>query len=70
LIGGVEVSEVYEVKFSSKFLALENLHDDVSISRAWESIGYNIKTSLRDRLGYFDLKLIIPWFDEEYRIIE
>jgi hypothetical protein len=55
----LEVSEQYQIKLSNRFSALEDLHV-FSMSRAWESTGYNIKTLSSDRLGYYDLKLIIP----------
>jgi hypothetical protein len=54
----VEVKEQYQVKFSNRFLALEDVHV-VAFSRAWRGTEYNIKTLPRDRLGCYDLKLII-----------
>jgi hypothetical protein len=37
-LNDVEVKEQYQVKISNSFAALENLDDDVDITRAWESI--------------------------------
>jgi len=34
------------------------------INNAWESIRENIKTSVKDNLGYHRLKRNKPWFDE------
>jgi hypothetical protein len=36
------------------------------INNAWESIRENIKTSVKDNLGYHRLKHNKPWFDEEW----
>jgi hypothetical protein len=33
----VEVKEQYQVKISDMFAALENLHNDVGINRAWKT---------------------------------
>jgi hypothetical protein len=44
---------------------LENLDDDVDVSRAWETIRENIKISVKASLGYYELKKHTPWFDEE-----
>jgi hypothetical protein len=43
---------------------LENLDAEGDINRAWESIGENIKISAKERLGYYELKKLKPWFDE------
>jgi hypothetical protein len=43
----------------------ENLEDSGNISRAWDSIGENIKISAQDSLGYCEPKHCKPWFDEE-----
>jgi len=36
--------------------------DDVYISRAWGSIRENIKGSVKDSLGYYELRQHKPWF--------
>jgi hypothetical protein len=36
----------------------------VDINRAWETYGENIKISVKEILGYFELKKNKPWFDE------
>jgi hypothetical protein len=42
----------------------ENLDAEVDINSAWETIRENIKTSAKERLGYYELKKHMPWFDE------
>jgi len=67
-LSDAEVREQHEVKISNRFAALANLDDDdddMDISRAWEGIGGNIKSSATDSLGYYELKQHKPWFDEE-----
>jgi len=44
---------------------LENLSDDEDINRAWENIEENIKTSVKESQGLYELKQHKPWFDEE-----
>jgi len=44
---------------------LENLNDDADVSRTWENIKENIKTSAKESLGLHELKQHKPWFDEE-----
>jgi hypothetical protein len=45
---------------------LENLDDDLDIDRAWETIRGNIKISVNESLGYYELKKHKTWFDEGY----
>jgi hypothetical protein len=52
----VESKEQYRIEISNRFTALENLDDDVDISRAWETIRENIKISAKESLGYCELK--------------
>jgi hypothetical protein len=54
----------YLVDVSNRFIALEYLNAEVEINSAWENIRENIKTSAKQRLGYYDLRKHIPWFDE------
>jgi hypothetical protein len=60
-----ELSELKEnrVQISNRFAALENL-DDVDISRDWETIRENIKMSAKERLDYYEVKKLKPWFDK------
>ena len=44
---------------------MENWSDDEDLSRAWDSIKENIKTSAKEVLGLHELKQHKPWFDEE-----
>jgi len=39
------------------------------LNRAWENIRKNIKTSATKCLGWYELKLQEPWFDEKSDII-
>jgi hypothetical protein len=48
----VEVKETYQVEISNKFATLESLDESFDINNAWESIRENIKTSVKDNLGY------------------
>jgi hypothetical protein len=34
-------------------------HDDVDINRAWESIRENIKASVTESLGYYELCVVV-----------
>jgi hypothetical protein len=49
------VREQHQVKISNRHAVLENL-DDVDISRAWESITENMKTSATESLDYYEFK--------------
>jgi hypothetical protein len=40
----VDGKQQYQAKLSNGFAALENLHDDVDIITAWETISENIKS--------------------------
>ena len=44
---------------------MENLNVDEDISRAWEDIKENIKTSAKENLGPHEQKQHKPRFDEE-----
>jgi hypothetical protein len=52
-----------------RFAALENFcgggDGNVDISRVWEGIRENMKASGTERIGYYELKELKPWFDEE-----
>jgi hypothetical protein len=43
---------------------LEDLDDGAEFNSAWEMIRENIKISVKESLGYFELKKHKPWFDE------
>jgi hypothetical protein len=43
---------------------LDELHTEVEINSAWETIGDNINISAKENLRYFELKKHKPWFDE------
>jgi len=44
----LEVIKQYQIKISKMFAALENLSYSKDISRAWENIKENIKTSVKE----------------------
>jgi hypothetical protein len=60
----VEGKEKYCVEVSNKFAALEDLDVEVEINTIWETIRENIKISVKESLGYYELKQYKPWFDE------
>jgi hypothetical protein len=43
---------------------LESLDESLDINSAWESVRGNIKTSVKEHLGYHRLKHNKPWFDD------
>jgi uncharacterized protein YwgA len=53
-INEVEGKEQYRVEIPNGFSALENA--EVDINRAWKIIRENIKISVKDRIGYYELK--------------
>jgi hypothetical protein len=59
-----EVKEQYQVTIKNKFAALENLHDNGDINRAWETIRENIKISA-ESIRLCESKSYKPWFSEE-----
>jgi hypothetical protein len=44
----VEGKEQYCVEISNRFAALENIHTEVDVNKAWETIGENIKISAKE----------------------
>jgi hypothetical protein len=60
----VEGKEKYLVEVSNKFAALKELDAEVEINAIWETIKENIKMSVKESLGYYELKQHKPWFDE------
>jgi hypothetical protein len=56
-----EVKEQYQVKITNRFATLKNCDDNVDMNTAWE----NIKTSVKDCLGHYELQQHKPWFDDE-----
>jgi len=61
----LEVRKLYQVKISKRFAALETLNDSEDINRAWDNIKEDIKTSAKDSLGLYELKLHKQWLGEE-----
>ena len=41
------------------------IRDNEDINRYWENIKENIKISVKESLGLYELKQHKPWFDEE-----
>jgi len=56
----------YPIKISIGLADLENLNDSENINRAWKNVKENIKTSVKEILGQYELEQHKPWFDEEY----
>jgi hypothetical protein len=52
----VEGKEQYRPEISNRFASLENLDVEVNINRAWETIRENTKISVKESLGYYELK--------------
>jgi hypothetical protein len=52
----VEGKEQYNVEVSNMFAALEDLDAEVEINNVWEMIRENIKISVKESLGYCELK--------------
>jgi hypothetical protein len=44
--------------------ALEDFDSEVEIYSAWEAIRENIKISVKERLGFYELENQKPWFNE------
>jgi len=61
----LEVRKQYQIKISNRCAALVNLSDSENVNRVWENIQENIKTSVKERLGLYELKQHKPWFDEK-----
>jgi hypothetical protein len=64
-LNDVEGEEQYYVEVSNRFAALEDLDAEVEISGTWETIRENIKISVKESLGYFELKKHKPWWFDE-----
>ena len=62
----LEVRKQYQVLFTDRFAALENLSDEEDLNRAWENIKENINFSAKENLFLHELKQHNPWIDEEY----
>ena len=50
-----EVREQYQIEFTNRFAALENLNDE-DVDRTWENIKENVQTSAKESLGLHELK--------------
>jgi hypothetical protein len=61
----LEVRKKYQIKFSNRFEALENLSYGKDINRALENIKENIKTSAQQSPGLYEVKQHKPCYDEE-----
>ena len=61
----LEIRTQYQIEFTNRSAALENLSDGEDINKAWENITKNIKTSAKVSLGLHELKQQKLWFDEE-----
>jgi hypothetical protein len=61
----LKVIKQYQMKISNRFAALENLSDSKDISRAWQNIKENKKTSAKESIGLYKLSQHKQWFSEE-----
>ena len=43
-----EIGEQYQIEFTNRFAALENVKDDEDVNRTWENIKENIQTSAKE----------------------
>ena len=50
-LNDLEVRKQYQIEITNRFAALEDVSEDEDISRGWESIKENIKTSAIESLG-------------------
>ena len=55
-LSDLEVRKEYQIKFSNRLAALENLNNSKDINMAWESIKKSIKTSAKESLGLYEWK--------------
>jgi hypothetical protein len=60
----LEVRIQYRFGITNRFALLENLNDSMDISRAWEKVKDNVKTSANESMGLYELKQHKPWFDD------
>jgi len=61
----LEVTKQYQIKILNRSAALVNLSDSEDVNRVWENIQENIKTSVKESLGLYEMKQHKPWFDDE-----
>jgi hypothetical protein len=64
-LNDAEVKEQYQIKITNRFAALENFDNNVDMNRAWENIRENIRASVKEILGHYELQQHKPWFDDE-----
>jgi hypothetical protein len=60
-----EGKDQFHVQVSNSFPALKDLDTEVEINIDWEMIRENVKISVKESIGYFELKKHKQWFDEE-----
>jgi hypothetical protein len=54
------------VEVSNRFAACENLDAGVEINTVCDTIRKNVKISVKESLGYYELKQHKPWFHKGY----
>jgi hypothetical protein len=59
-----EGREKYRAEVSNRFAALEDFDIEVEINSAWKMLRENIKISIKENLGYYELKKHKPWFNK------
>jgi hypothetical protein len=52
----LEIRKQYQMKISNRYAALQNLNVTEDINRALENIKENIRTSVKECLGLYELK--------------
>lgn len=55
-VNEVDGKNQYQVKISNRFAVLENLEDDVHISKTWENIRENLTISAKENISFDELK--------------
>jgi hypothetical protein len=63
-LNDVEGKEQFRLEVSNRFATLEDLDTKVEINSAGETIRENMKISAKESLGYFELKMHKPWFED------
>jgi hypothetical protein len=63
--GQLEAKKQYQIEITNSSAALDHFCDSENINRAWENIKENIKISVTQSLGLYELKQHKPWLDEE-----
>jgi len=66
LLAEIPFSQSTTIIFDTCRQHIENLNNSEDINRVWENIKDNIKTSVKQSVGLFEVKQHKPWIDEEF----